>query len=106
MKSISAKVENDITETGLATRPGPSSSATPEILPSGSSALLELLKEAASDTMTYADNCVSELLSQMEEVRSCTESRAPDKMASIAMAARSFAEVMREKTEAMKLLRE
>lgn len=105
MKNINAGNARDITTTEPSTLPVSTNSGEQETQPLALRTSSEILSEAASDTMNYADNCMNELLSQMEQVRNCPESREPEKMASLAMGARSLAEVMREKISAMKLMK-
>lgn len=77
---------------------------SPEILPSESSTSSDLLSEAISDTVNYADNCMSELLEQMKELGE-SENNPFEKVQTTSVAARSFAEVIRAKIEALQLLK-
>lgn len=105
MKNTIDDSELDTSETAQSTLPALANAAGKEIRLSVLKHSSDVLSEGISDTMNYADNCMSELLSQMEQVSGCAVSSAPEKMHSIALGARTLAEVMREKVEAMKLLR-
>lgn len=76
-----------------------------EVLKSSS----EILRGGVSDSMIYADNAMSELQSQMQgmfgdQPEPSVRRYDPDRVATAAGCARTIADLIRAKTEAMRLL--
>lgn len=67
--------------------------------------VIEMVERAVSDTPTYADNCMSDLLERMNGLSDCDHSSAPEKLQNASLAARSFAEVLNETLERLILER-